>query len=35
LLGWQPQFGLEEGLVKTIEWLRKNHEQYRSDVYVI
>lgn len=35
LLGWQPQFGLEEGLVKTIEWLRENHEQYRSDVYVI
>lgn len=35
LLGWQPQFSLEEGLVKTIEWLRENHEQYRSDVYVI
>ena len=35
LLGWQPQFSLEEGLAKTIEWLRENHEQYRSDVYVI
>jgi dTDP-glucose 4,6-dehydratase len=35
LLGWQPQFSLEEGLVKTIEWLCENHEQYRSDVYVI
>jgi len=35
LLAWQPQFSLEEGLVKTIEWLRENYEQYRSDVYVI
>jgi dTDP-glucose 4,6-dehydratase len=35
LLGWQPQFSLEEGLVKTIEWLCENHEQYRNDVYVI
>ena len=35
LLSWQPQFSLEEGLVTTIEWLRENHEQYRSDVYVI
>jgi dTDP-glucose 4,6-dehydratase len=35
LLGWQPQLTLEEGLVKTIDWLREHHEQYRSDVYVI
>ncbi|HSB29547.1 MAG TPA: NAD-dependent 4,6-dehydratase LegB [Pyrinomonadaceae bacterium] len=35
LLGWQPRYTLEEGLALTVEWLRKNHEQYRSDVYVI
>jgi len=35
LLGWQPRHSLEEGLALTIDWLRENHEQYRSDVYVI
>jgi len=35
LLGWQPRFSLEEGLARTVEWLRENHAQYRSDVYVI
>ena len=35
ILGWRPSFTLEEGLGRTIAWLRENHEQYRSDVYVI
>jgi NAD dependent epimerase/dehydratase len=35
LLGWEPTVSLEEGLVRTIEWLRQNLERYRPDVYVI
>lgn len=33
LIGWQPQFTLEEGLAKTIEWFRENLSGYRADVY--
>jgi len=35
LLGWEPKYTLEDGLRRTIEWLTENHEQYRSDIYVI
>jgi dTDP-glucose 4,6-dehydratase len=35
LLGWEPQYSLEEGLERTIEWLRENNEQYRSNVYAV
>jgi len=35
LLGWQPTFTLEEGLTRTIEWVRENKEKYRSGVYVV
>ena len=35
LLDWQPRCSLEEGLALTIDWLKENNEQYRSDVYVI
>jgi dTDP-glucose 4,6-dehydratase len=35
ILGWEPQHTLEAGLERTIEWLTENHEQYRSDIYVI
>jgi len=35
ILGWEPKYSLEEGLPRTIEWLSENHEQYRSDIYVI
>jgi dTDP-glucose 4,6-dehydratase len=35
LLGWAPKYTLEEGLRHTIEWLRQNHEQYRSNVYAV
>ena len=35
ILGWAPQHKLEEGLELTIDWLRQNNEQYRSNVYVI
>jgi len=26
LLGWKPQFSLEDGLWPTIEWYQKNHQ---------
>jgi dTDP-glucose 4,6-dehydratase len=35
ILGWEPKYTLEESLQRTIEWLSENHEQYRSDIYVI
>jgi dTDP-glucose 4,6-dehydratase len=35
ILAWQPAHTLEEGLRKTIAWLRENNEQYRSNAYVI
>ena len=35
LLGWEPTFTLEEGLTRTIEWIRENKEKYRSGVYVV
>ena len=35
ILGWEPKYTLEDGLQRTIEWLTENHEQYRSDIYVI
>lgn len=34
LLGWQPAIGLEEGLSRTIEWMRANLGHYRTDAYV-
>lgn len=35
LLGWTPQHSLEDGLTKTIEWIRENNERYRPGFYVI
>lgn len=35
LLGWTPKLSLEEGLTKTIEWIRENSERYRPGVYVV
>ena len=35
LLGWEPQYTLEDGLARTIEWISENHEQYRSNVYSV
>ncbi len=32
-LGWEPQVYLEQGLDRTIEWISKNIERYRPDVY--
>lgn len=35
LLGWEPKVGLEDGLKRTIEWLREHHGRYRTGVYVV
>lgn len=33
LLGWEPRVTLEEGLQRTIEWLRENRHWYRTGIY--
>lgn len=35
ILGWKPQYSLEEGLAATIEWIRENSDRYRPGVYVV
>lgn len=35
LLNWKPGVTLEDGLTKTIEWMRQNAHRYRPDVYAI
>lgn len=34
LLGWKPKVDLEEGLSRTIDWIKENLELYRGNVYV-
>ncbi len=33
LLGWTPKVSLEEGLKKTIEWIKDNQDHYKTDIY--
>ncbi|MCP4547826.1 MAG: SDR family NAD(P)-dependent oxidoreductase [bacterium] len=33
--GWQPKYSLREGLTRTIEWIRSNHEMFRPDEYMV
>lgn len=35
LLGWEPEVSLEEGLIRTIEWVRQHLRRYRPGVYAI
>jgi dTDP-glucose 4,6-dehydratase len=35
LMGWEPKINLEEGLQRTIDWLRQHPERYSPGVYSI
>jgi NAD dependent epimerase/dehydratase len=35
LIGWAPQTDLEEGLRRTIEWIEKSRQRFRTEHYVI
>ena len=35
LLGWTPSLTLEEGLERTIAWIRDNLDRFREGVYVV
>jgi NAD dependent epimerase/dehydratase len=35
LLNWTPAVPLEEGLQRTIDWIREHPERYRADVYTV
>ena len=33
ILGWSPQFSLEEGLDQTVAWMRDNLHRYKTTIY--
>lgn len=35
LCGWCPKYSFEEGLVQTVEWIRKNINRYKPDIYAV
>lgn len=35
LLGWEPVVSLEDGLSRTIEWIRDNFASYRPETYAV
>jgi dTDP-glucose 4,6-dehydratase len=35
ILGWSPSHSLEEGLRKTIEWIRENLDSFKAGAYAI
>ncbi len=35
LIGWRPQVTLDEGLARTVEWIRGNLSRYRPGVYEV
>lgn len=35
LLGWEPSTVLDDGLTKTIEWMRDNLDRYRPETYTV
>jgi nucleoside-diphosphate-sugar epimerase len=34
-LGWEPSVSLDEGLNRTIEFVGRNLDRYRADVYQV
>ena len=35
LLGWEPEYTLDDGLPRTIEWLQANRGVYKPDAYAL
>ena len=35
LLGWEPQVGLNEGLQRTIDYIRENLDEYKPQIYSV
>ena len=35
MLNWRPKVSLEEGLKRTIQFIRENLDLYRADQYVV
>ena len=33
LTGWEPQYTFEQGLAETIEWISRNMDRYKVDLY--
>lgn len=33
LTGWAPQYSIDRGLEETIEWIKKNMDSYKPDIY--
>lgn len=33
LIGWEPQYNLEEGLKETIKWVQDNLDLYKAEIY--
>lgn len=33
LLGWEPQFSLDEGIMRTIKWISEGIGRYKADIY--
>ena len=31
--GWRPKYSLREGLKSTIDWIEKNSQVYKTDIY--
>lgn len=35
LCGWQPKYSLEEGLAETVEWIKRNLDRYKPEIYTV
>ena len=35
LMGWKPEIDLEEGLLRTVQWVKKSLEYYPTGTYVV